>query len=144
CASSGTITGSSPAIWAKIGYPSNVGDVITIFSPGLVTACSTCRMTPVAPTQRRAQPPRQVHGRAVGGKDGLDQGRAHRRKRRKRILVEREGQWVERTGQRLDGLGQLSVERGHQSRPPHLTAAAPAKSPACANAAIITTSPALS
>ena len=50
CASNGTVTDSSRAICAKIGYPSNVGDAITIFSPGLVTACSTCRITPVAPT----------------------------------------------------------------------------------------------
>ena len=49
CTSSATVTDSSRAICAKIGYPSNVGDVITIFSPGLVTASSTCRITPVAP-----------------------------------------------------------------------------------------------
>ena len=43
------MTEVSRAICAKIGYPSNVGDVITIRSPGLVTACSTCITTPVAP-----------------------------------------------------------------------------------------------
>ena len=49
CSSSATVTETSRAICAKIGYPSNVGDVITMLSPGLVTACSTCMITPVAP-----------------------------------------------------------------------------------------------
>src|SRR4029077_14343436 len=93
---------------------------------------------------QRAQPLGQELRVAIGRVDGLDKRRAHRWKRRKRILVERQRQRVKRTGQRPDGLGQLALERGHQSRPPHLIAAAPAKSPACANAAIITTSPFLS
>jgi hypothetical protein len=34
---------------ATIGYPSKVGVAMTIVSPGLVSACKACRITPVAP-----------------------------------------------------------------------------------------------
>ena len=47
--SSGTVTDVRRAIWAKIGYPSKVGSLNTIRSPGRVTACRTCITTPLAP-----------------------------------------------------------------------------------------------
>ena len=149
------MTDSSRAIWAKIGYPSNVGDVITILSPGLVIALSTCMMTPVAPTpmttcsSRTPTCPAIKNASRSGKTPGsgwpsrsLDQRGPYRRQRRERILVERQRQWVPRRGQSADsGVRHVAPEGGHQPRPPHRTAAAPAKSPACANAAIITTSP---
>ena len=82
----------------------------------------------------------------VGGIDRVDQGRAHRRQRRERVLVERQCEWVGRVGQRVEDLrgdGARFHKGLHQLRPPQRTAAAPAKSPACAKAAIIMTSPVL-
>ena len=72
--------------------------------------------------------------------------RPHRRQRRKRTLVERQREWINRLRQSSQDLGghRASVRQlSHQSRPPQRTAAAPAKSPACAKAAIMTVSPAL-
>ena len=160
CASSGTVTGSSRAICAKIGYPSNVGDVITIRSPGL---------------GHRMQHLHHHPGRAGADHHLLvahpdvpgDQASATARGRNSgyRLAASIDSISAERTagsggnGFSLSDNANGSIALGSastvsrqlarvaavaiSSRPPHRTAAAPAKSPACAKAAIITTSPAL-
>src|SRR6202011_3742124 len=80
------------------------------------------------------------------GIDRVDQGRAHRRQRRERGFVEGQREWVGRVRQRVEDVrgDKACLQQGcHQRPPPQRTAAAPAKSPACAKAAIITMSPAL-
>src|ERR1700745_3340110 len=98
----------------------------------------------------RDQPP-QLPGQklriAVGRIDRGHQRRADGRQRRKGALVERQREWINSLRQGSEDLGghRASVRQlGHQSRPPQRIAAAPAKSPACANAGIMTTSPAAS
>ncbi len=89
------------------------------------------------------KPFRQELGIAVGRRGGLDYRRVHGRQWRERILVERQCQRVVRFWHDLAWSGGDLSQRFHVGLPPQRTAAAAAKSPAWAKAAINTVSPAL-
>src|SRR6201986_4720126 len=129
--------------------PTGLGDRMQNLHHHPLRPCSEHDLLFVNSYPVRDQPPqlsRQKLRIAVDGIDAVDQRRPNRRQRRKWALVKRKRKCINCWRQVSEELGgnRSRVRRlAHQSRPPQRMAAAPAKSPACAKAAIMITSPVL-
>jgi len=136
------------AICAKMGTRQNVGEAITILSPGLVKARSTCRITtcsprPRSPPARRPTPTTRRDQRAATAtaelRIRLAASMASIRAERtdgaaERDLVRDTPTGLNGAGQCTDGIGQLALRVDSVATAPLTARGARRSHPRCANA----------